>query len=102
MMSMDKRNDQESKAYINEEFDPEKNPNDSSSFLTMLTQLLPTIVFYPLRKVSVWFFISYPWVVFMNMGFSRFISLVCAIVIARLLMSIIFPLISAIWDDWRT
>ena len=92
MMSINAGVNERSKYDI--ECSPENNPNDSSSFFTMIIQLLPTLVFYPLRKVSVWFFISYPWVIFMNMGMSRFLSLVGAIIIARVVMSIIFPLVS--------
>jgi acyl carrier protein/acetyltransferase-like isoleucine patch superfamily enzyme len=87
--------------YQNEDSTPEhkfqswefSNQNYSNtSFLVLLIQALPLLVFYPLRRIIIWFTIAAPWVYMMEKGLGRFESLVAAIIISRLFGGIANPL----------
>ena len=96
MVSLDSNEGREKNgAYKDIMYTPE-NPNKSTHPITMMLQLLPTLIFYPLRKVAVWFFISYPWVLLMNAGWDRFWALVIAIISARVILSIFWPLVGVV------
>jgi acetyltransferase-like isoleucine patch superfamily enzyme/acyl carrier protein len=69
------------------------NEHSNSSWGILLFQTIPILVLYPLRKISVWFFIAYPWITLMNMGIDRFYALVMAILISRVILSTVSPIV---------
>jgi hypothetical protein len=63
----------------------------------MAVQILPIFLFYSMRKVSVWILIAYFWVKFMRDGIERVYALLFAMIIAKILLSVLSPVSSIIF-----
>lgn len=72
-------------------------PYTNNSWSCMIVQAIPLVVIYPIRRIAMWFCIAIPWVYLMGMGWGRFESLLAAMVIARLLSGLVFPLVTVIF-----
>ena len=80
-------------------FDTHSAVTSNTSFTSLVVQALPLVVFYPIRKMAVWFFIAQPWVMLMDMGVGRLRALIISMIIARILTGFLFPL-TAILSKW--
>ena len=66
----------------------------NNTFWPLFIQAIPFFVLIPLRRIGSWFFISIPWIVLMtDFGINRFVALVIAILMSRVLLMAILPLI---------
>jgi acyl-CoA synthetase (AMP-forming)/AMP-acid ligase II/acyl carrier protein/acetyltransferase-like isoleucine patch superfamily enzyme len=64
----------------------------NTSFWVLFVQTLPLLVFYPLRRIFIWFTIAVPWVYLMDAGYPHFNSLIIAIILSRLFGGFADPL----------
>ena len=71
----------------------------SSSFACMLIMAIPFAIIFPIRRMSAWFFVAQPWVIFMQMGIGRLRALLLAMIVARIMIGTLSPLI-AILCKW--
>lgn len=71
----------------------------NTSLPCLITQLLPILVIFPFRSIITWFLIAAPWVELMKRGLGRLDSLLCAMVISRVILGLGAPLlgIAAKW-----
>jgi len=66
---------------------------ENTNITTLITQILPVGVFFPLRRIVMLFVIAWSWVIIMNQGIHRFPALLLAMVVARLVRGFVFPLV---------
>jgi len=64
----------------------------STSWGCLITQLIPFVLVFPARRLSMWFLIAGPWVMFMNLGIDRFPALIMAMLLMRVVSATLFPL----------
>lgn len=86
----EERQTQLHREFLTWEFSP---AHSNTSFWCLLVQALPIAVIYPLRRIVIWFLIAGPWVMLMKAGHSRFISLLIAMLTARVVLGIGAPLL---------
>lgn len=86
----EERQTQLHREFLTWEFSP---PYSNTSFWCLFIQAMPIAVIYPLRRIVIWFLIAGPWVMLMKAGYSRFASLLTAMLIARVILGIGAPLL---------
>lgn len=65
----------------------------STSFVCLFVQLLPTVLFYPIRRISGWLCLAALWVSIKKAGLNQLQGLVAAIIINHAIFDIIGPLL---------
>ena len=65
----------------------------STSPMCLLVQLLPFVLVFPVRRLTMWFLIAAPWVQLMNLGVDRFPALILAMITMRCVSQCLFPLV---------
>ena len=66
---------------------------DNTNITTLVTQLLPLSVYFPLRRLLMLFVIAWSWMIIMRHGVHRFPALLLAMVAARCVRGMVFPLV---------
>ena len=69
---------------------------DNTNLTTLLTQIIPLGLFFPLRRLLMWFVIAWSWVFFMNRGVHRFPALLLAMLVTRLVRGFMLPLVGVL------
>ena len=69
---------------------------DNTNVTTLITQILPLGVLFPLRRLLMWFVIAWSWLFFMKQGVHRFPALLLAIFVTRLVRGFVLPLLGVV------
>ena len=68
----------------------------NTNLSTLLTQIQPLLLFFPLRRLAMWFVIAWSWLILMKGGVRRFPALLSAILVAHLVRGFVLPLIGVL------